>query len=311
MSLASRITIALSCSLTVTIGLFTQVQALTEPYWNVEPVHQFRDTIYVNVTLRAGNSCERMDCPPDEYSELVITPCPFDVPCTNGSYVLERRRDIFSAVKPLKLSIKEKYEFSGWYYYAELSHATGIRCAWAVCVSTGTIPATIFPDDYYGAEVGYIGLFTSAVRDSSCVIAQGGMTPFEMWIWCGPSVRGLHCAQFRILYPSNVIPGILTRNDEIVEFSTGSLEDGIGVCYSECQYDWHWNYHQTMVLTDPGVSAIMIAPHPDVGSINFINCTGGNPDDRVYIATNLKLNSCEQTAVRPTTWGGIKSLFGK
>jgi len=311
MNLASRITIALSCSLTVIIGLFTQVQALTEPYWNVEPVNQFRDTMYVNVALRAGNPCERMECPPYEYSELVITPCPFGVPCTNGSYVLERRRDIFSAVKPLKLSMREKYEFSGWYYYAERSRGMSIPCAWDVCTTGATVTTTTFPDDYYGGEVGYIGLFTDAGRDSSCVIAQGGMTPFEMWIWCGPSVRGLYCAQFRILYPSNVIPGILTPNDEIVEFSTGTLENGIGVCYSECQYDWHWNYHQAMVLTDPSVSALIIAPHPDIGTIDFLSCEGGNPDDRVYIATNLKLNNCEQIAVKRTTWGSIKSLFGK
>jgi hypothetical protein len=311
MSLASRIAIAIFCSLTVVIGLFAQIQALTKPYWNVELTNQFRDTIYVNVSLEADNSCLEMPCPPYEYSELVITPCPFGVPCKNGSYTLVRSRDIFSAVKPLKLSIREKYELSGRFYYAELHHCTGQLCGCEACVLAEDVAPTTFPDDYYGGEVGYMGLYRDAGRDSSCVIAQGEMTPFEMWIWCGPSVRGLHCAEFRILYPSNVIPGVVTQNHDIIESSTGTLEEGIGVCYSECQYDWHWNYHQAMVLTDGSVSALFAAPPPGLGSIEFISCVGGNAEDRVYIATNLMLNDCEQTAVKPSSWGSIKSLFGK
>lgn len=90
------------------IGLFTQIQAY-EVYWNVEPVCESGDTVWVNVTLYSVYRCEENHCTPREYSKLVVTPCPFDSSCADDAFVLERQEDIFSAVTQLKLSRREKY----------------------------------------------------------------------------------------------------------------------------------------------------------------------------------------------------------
>lgn len=187
----------------------------------------------------------------------------------------------------------------------------GILCGREGCFDDRMITNKTFPDDYYSDEVGYIGLFAGDSTSSSCVNAESDLFPFEMWVWCRPSIKGLHCAQFKLLYPSNIIPGACTENDEIVAISSGSLASGISVCYSECQYEWHWSYRQTMYLTGYDSSEVVIVPHPEVGSIDFINCAVVNPNDQVWIWTNLYLNSCEYTATKKSSWGGIKSLFGK
>jgi hypothetical protein len=111
------------------------------------------------------------------------------------------------------------------------------------------------------------------------------------------------------MYPGNVIPGAVTENAQIVTLSVGTLEDGIGVCYGECQYDWHWNYRQTLYLTDGNQSAITVAPYPDTGSIDFMTCSV--TDDSVHIWTNLYLNGCVPTTTKRSSWGSIKSLFSK
>lgn len=305
-----RLVIALCCFLTVIAGLFVRVLAYPpETYWKVEPFRESGDTIWVNVMLYP-QYCWDVNCPPLEYSRLVVTPCPFDVPCSNGSFVLERQVNIYSTVTQLKLSIREKYQFSGEFSHQVIVDAMGIPCAREECLESGSVIVKTFPDDFRSAEAGYIGLFAGDTASTSCVTADDILPfPFEMWVWCRSSVRGLDFAEFKIAYPNNAIPGATTQNDEIIQFSRGSPEEGIGMIYGACQYDWHWILHQTIYITNNNASTLTIVPHPNVGSIEFSNCTGS--DDSVWIWTNLYLNSCVPTATERSGWGSIKSLFGK
>ena len=309
MNIISRMIIALFCLAVLVTGLLAKARAYPpDTHWEVKPLYQSGDTTWVSVTLYP-QYCWGSDCPEPQHSKLVVTPCPFDVPCFGGSFVLERQSDIYSAVTQLKLSMREKYEFSGDFYHLTYFHATGVPCGAEGCKEEGSVVVKTFPDDSSINVDGYIGLFTGDIISNSCVTAEGDFFPFEMWIWCKPSSSGLELAAFRILYPSNAIPGAVTQNDDIVAISIGSLEDGVGVLYSACQYNWNWSYHQTVYVTSHSASTVLVAPHPDVGSIEFQNCRGRR--DVVWIRTPLYLNSCESTATKKSNWGSIKSLFGK
>lgn len=160
----------------------------------------------------------------------------------------------------------------------------------------------------------YIGLFIDQDRSSSCV---NGTSPyfFEMWIWCLPNSDGQMCAEFAIQYPSNTVESTITKNDQLISVELGSLPDGISVCYNECQRDWNWPYHQTIYAFGSDPSWIEIIPHPDIGLVQFADCTPCGPGciELAIVYSKLGINrDCppdNPVGIQQTTWGSIKNLL--
>jgi hypothetical protein len=163
--------------------------------------------------------------------------------------------------------------------------------------------------------VGYIGLFVDETRSEWCATGVG-FYPVEMWIWCLPSYLGQICAEFMICYPANVITSTVTKNTAIISVDMGDLGSGWSVCYIECQWNWHWNAHQTLYVSDPTLTTVEICPAPGPGAYQFANCESGFPTEPCIKFTNLYLNRdpvadelCNPpTATEDASWGAIKSM---
>ncbi len=161
----------------------------------------------------------------------------------------------------------------------------------------------------------YIGLFIDELHNMWCATGVG-FYPVEMWIWCLPNDLGQICAEFAIAYPPNVIQSTVTDNTALISVTLGSLPSGMSVCYVACQYDWHWNFHQLLYVTDPTKTIVEIIPHPDVGVYQFATCEAGYPTRPCVKLTNLYINyepgidpECMGYATEEKSWGAIKSLF--
>ncbi len=163
---------------------------------------------------------------------------------------------------------------------------------------------------------GYIALFTDESRTEWCVTGVGFYAA-EMWIMCAPSYLGQMCAEFMICYPANVIQSTVTNNTAIISVTLGSLPAGMSVCYNDCQWAWHWNFHQTLWVTNTDQTYVEICPHPDTGEISFANCEDGFPMEPCIKFTHFYLNRdpvaddlCNPpTATEDASWGAIKSMI--
>lgn len=167
----------------------------------------------------------------------------------------------------------------------------------------------------------YIGLFTSDFHDSWC--ATGSM-PFyftEMWIFCLPNVDGMICAEFAISYPAvGVIPSTVTSNLPIISIQKGDLTTGMSVCYLECQYDWHWCFHQSLVVNAPDPIYAELIPHtaPEITQVQVADCREDFPIIPAIKFTNFYINydpmtapECQVAGTESKTWGAIKALTGE
>lgn len=172
---------------------------------------------------------------------------------------------------------------------------------------------------------GYIGLYTDDSHSAWCVDPPlyGAV---EFWIWCLPSDHGQMCAEFKIEYPSNVIASTVTSNDPIISVAMGDISSGMSVCYVECQWNWHWNFHQTLYVTTADSSIVEIVEHPGVDppAYQFANCDTFPvefPLEPCIRHTKFFINydpnaepplpECAYAGTRSTTWGAIKSLYNK
>ena len=176
----------------------------------------------------------------------------------------------------------------------------------AILLISGAVNAQLPPE-------GYIGLYADAGHTTQCV-SGAGMYQVEMWIWCWPSVRGQICAEFRVLYPANLIQSTVTSNTDIISVTLGDLPAGMSVCYLACQTDWHWPFHQALWVTDATQTMIEIGSHPDAGVYQFANCNDGYPVEPCIAYPAMLINvaalDCpEILGTEDTSWGAIKSLF--
>jgi hypothetical protein len=157
-----------------------------------------------------------------------------------------------------------------------------------------------------------IGLFADADRSICEVISPGGFYPFEMWIWIQPHIdNGTICNEFRICYPPNVIQSTVTWNDPIISVMLGDLPSGLSVCYIICQYDFFWIAHQACYLTDTTPAWIEVCAHPDVGVVQYADCTPGYPVWPSTIWNHLALNQPCVIGTEESSWGAIKSMVSE
>lgn len=171
-----------------------------------------------------------------------------------------------------------------------------------------------------------IGLFADSEHTHNYVCPFEGpyLAQIEMWIWCIPSSRGQIGAEFAISYPGNVFQGVVTYNNDLISVLLGTLAEGIGFVYSECQTDWNWPCHQSFLIMTHGETDVELVPHPDllIPVIQFWNCLEGYPTEQAYVLSHLHLNQRDpwsQSCYPPTvlvpiqadesSWGAIKSLY--
>jgi hypothetical protein len=174
----------------------------------------------------------------------------------------------------------------------------------------------LFAAGSVSAQEGYIGLFADDTHSSWCATGVG-FWPVEVWVMCLPGALGQICAEFMVCNPANVITSTITWNTPLISVTLGDPDTGLSVCYVECQLNvWHWVYHRLYYVTDPTQTYIYICPHPDVGTIQFANCTPGYPTEPCIRYTNFYLNSappddeeCTVTATETASWGAIKSMY--
>ncbi len=147
---------------------------------------------------------------------------------------------------------------------------------------------------------GYIGLFTDEDH-LNWYVTGTPVYSVEMWIWCLPGNLGQICAEFRICYPDNVIQGPITENESLISVTLGDLATGISLGYTNCQWDWHWCYHQTLWVIDQKPTFCKICPHPETGEYVFANCEEGFPLEPCIKLTDLCINQCWDY-VPPSLW---------
>ena len=141
-----------------------------------------------------------------------------------------------------------------------------------------------------------------------------GFWQFEMWIWCLPPVEGQMCAEYRILYPANIIESTVTENGAIISVTLGDLGSGMSVCYLACQNSWNWCFHQLIYVTTAEATTIDIIDHPDTDNIEFANCLDGYPTVDAVVLCGMQLNvdpgdvGCATGTVN-ASWGAIKGLY--
>jgi hypothetical protein len=115
----------------------------------------------------------------------------------------------------------------------------------------------------------------------------------EMWIWFRPNcVRGMSGAEFMIDYPSPdlIEQGAVTSNP-LNQVEVGTLEGGMSVSVSDCQYDWFWTHHQELIVKTDMPGWIRLAGDPVNGSQVYIaSCEDGSPKYDAPILNDLYIN---------------------
>ena len=115
--------------------------------WHVMPIQTGLDTVLVRVTLfTTENYCIGWSaCPPTEIAELVVTPCPLNVSCTNDVYHQTITENIFINEVILALHKDTSYYFSGSWSYEVLQSIHGGICNDLVCWVGETLPTISYP----------------------------------------------------------------------------------------------------------------------------------------------------------------------
>ena len=168
-------------------------------------------------------------------------------------------------------------------------------------------------------EDSFIGLFADSSRafDAYCSF-EGEQAIIELWVYCYPSVRGQSGAEFRVDYPTNVIPATTVSNDELISFLSGDLSSGVNILYQDCQWSVHWCFHQFLILATHELTKI------DIVSYRFRNCEPDYTLEPVKKWMDVYLNYEDDdvipgricrpppiviTGVEHSSWGTIKVLL--
>lgn len=145
-------------------------------------------------------------------------------------------------------------------------------------------------------QTGYIGIWADATH-ADCDVYPAVYAPFEAYIWCLPSVRGLQAAEFAVSFPPTIITLATVKNPGI-SVELGSLAAGISVAFGEgmCQQEWVYLYRLTLMSLASVPARIDIVPHPmtlPVPAYQFASCQPGYPIEPCVYMEPLYVNqSC-------------------
>ncbi|MCX5752150.1 MAG: hypothetical protein NTW97_00745 [Candidatus Krumholzibacteria bacterium] len=194
-----------------------------------------------------------------------------------------------------------------------------------ICLAIATVLCAASSVSAVLPPVGYIGLFKDATHDTSPISGGSGFNvcpaqyeQFQCWIWCLPSVNGMQGASFAVSFPATTVTLTTVKNPGIT-VELGTLAGGYDFMFAQgnCQMDWFWTHHLTMMsLASPAVSAkIEIIPNPGgqpVPELVFAPC--GVAHYLLPFTCLTPLYICwtpdpGPLGVEETSWGAIKSLF--
>jgi len=160
----------------------------------------------------------------------------------------------------------------------------------------------------------YVGLYADVDHSVRRVDYPGAFTPFTMYIWWLPSVRGIRAAELMISYPANVIAGGVTASPRI-NVSLGSLPAGISFAFESCNEGgiWFESHRQACFITSAAESQFEVVNHPGLippsYQVAICDSAQGYRPEPVKRLTHLYLNWDGGIATETSTWGAIKSLF--
>ncbi len=152
-------------------------------------------------------------------------------------------------------------------------------------------------------DYGSIGLYADESRSTNEGYYAGGPTEITMYVFCHPTARGLAGVEFSIAYPANVIMGEITLNP-LIAVELGELDAGTSVAFTDCQNDWVWTHHQSLILTNTEQTRIEIEANGTSGDYQIATCELGNPLEPVFISSLLCFNAaCPPDTTAPLLAG--------
>jgi len=134
------------------------------------------------------------------------------------------------------------------------------------------------------ATPGYIGLFVEESRRGCRINCTDEFTPFKMYVWCLAGSAGQIAAEFRVVYPENVIRSAVTVNP-IVSVYLGDLESNLSAVFSECNPGWEWVAVQDCYLTSHDQTTIGVGSGPISAT-----CAPGYPIETMEILSKISCN---------------------
>jgi hypothetical protein len=163
--------------------------------------------------------------------------------------------------------------------------------------------------------LGYIGAYvdTVATHDYWCWYGPAYPDPApKVWIWCKAGSKGFHGCEFALSYSTNLVQGMVTKNDDLNVLTIGDLINGISVT-CDCQWDWCWVLNQVITPKNTTAARVYIVIHPVVGKYRFINCDPGYPKEDCILLNHAWFNKtpCPAVGVEESSWGAIKNLFNE
>lgn len=144
-----------------------------------------------------------------------------------------------------------------------------------------------------------MGLYADEARSSSDVSYAGPYTEATVYVYFAPSSRGVHAAEFSIVYPANVLPADVTTNP-LISVNLGDLSTGVSFAFLDCQTDWVWSHRQRLFLTSADRTFVKIAASSLSGEYQVASCELGNPLEPVFFSSLLGVNAaCEPDTTHP------------
>jgi hypothetical protein len=144
-----------------------------------------------------------------------------------------------------------------------------------------------------------MGLYADEARSSSDVSYAGPYTEATVYVYFAPSSRGVHAAEFSIVYPANVLPADVTTNP-LISVNLGDLSTGVSFAFLDCQTDWVWSHRQRLFLTSADHTFVKIAASSLSGEYQVASCELGNPLEPVFFSSLLGVNAaCEPDTTHP------------
>ncbi len=150
----------------------------------------------------------------------------------------------------------------------------------------------------------YVGLFGDtlggpggATHSRTETWANAPWTEIEMWVWWKPDpAKGLTAGEYKIIYPSFVIPIDLTSNPlNVVEIGWPDYGISFTVGAQHCQYDWYWSHRQNLLVkSTTQYGYVQIVPDPTIPSPPYnILMTSCEPGFPIYTCagTSLGINN--------------------
>lgn len=155
------------------------------------------------------------------------------------------------------------------------------------------------------APIGEIGLYADTNRDTCCVSGTGFYS-VEMYVWARPTTpNGLRAVEFAIQYPSNVAPSTITMTGNL-SISLGNPQNGISICYHDCESGWNWAMHQTIYVMNQDPSWAVLTKDPATTQILACDCRMNSQVGPLQKLTNLCFNFCTSNFDTPFIMNVVK-----